>query len=74
MAKQYNIRWKQGDYVKLGKAVAEFNRKISKIQTEENKMYLPSFEKYEWQKENIKTRQEFNRVINSLKRFSQERC
>ena len=74
MAKQYNIRWKQGDYIKLGKAVAEFNRKISEIQTEENKMYLPSFEKYEWQKENIKTRQEFNRVINSLKRFSQERC
>ena len=65
MAKQYNIRWKQGDYIKLGKAVAEFNRKISKIQTEENKMYLPAFEKYEWQ---------FNRVINSLKRFSQERC
>lgn len=74
MAKQYNIRWKQGDYIKLGKAVAEFNRKISKIQTEENKMYLPALEKYEWQKENIKTRREFNRVINSLKRFSQERC
>lgn len=72
MAKQYNIKWKQGDYIKLGKAVAEFNRKISKIQTEENKMYLPALEKYEWQKENIKTRQEFNRVINSLKRFSQE--
>lgn len=74
MAKQYNIRWRQGDYVKLGKAVAQFNRKIKEIQTEENKMYLPSFEKYEWQKENIKTRQEYNRVINSLKRFSQERC
>lgn len=74
MAKQYNIRWKQGDYIKLGKAVAEFNRKISEIQTEENKMYLPALEKYEWQKKNIKTRQEFNRVINSLKRFSQERC
>lgn len=69
MAKQYNIRWKQGDYIKLGKAVAEFNRKISKIQTEENKMYLPALEKYEWLKENIKTRREFNRVINLLKRF-----
>ena len=57
MAQQYNIRWRHGDYIKLGKAVAEFNRKKSRIQTEENKMYLPATEKYEWLKENIKTRQ-----------------
>ena len=31
------IRWKQGDYVKLGKAVAEFNKKINKLNAEENK-------------------------------------
>lgn len=72
MAKQYAIKWRPQDYMKLGRAVAQFNRKIRKIQTEENKMYLPAFERYEWQKENIKTRQEFNRVINMLKSFSKE--
>lgn len=72
MAKQYAIKWRQQDYMKLGRAVAQFNRKIRKIQTEENKMYLPSFERYEWQRDNIKTRQEFNRVINMLKSFSKE--
>lgn len=72
MSRQYNIKWRHGDYVKLGKAISEFNRKIRKIQTEENKMYLPSFERYEWQRDNIKTRQEYNRVINMLKSFSQE--
>lgn len=72
MAKQYAIKWRSQDYMKLGRAVAQFNRKIRKIQTEENKMYLPAFERYEWQRDNIKTRQEFNRVINMLKSFSKE--
>ena len=72
MAKQYMIKWRQQDYMKLGKVVAQFNRKIREIQTEENKMYLPALENYEWRRDNIKTRQEFNRVINMLKRFSQD--
>lgn len=66
------IRWKQGDYVKLGKAVAEFNKKINKLNAEENKLYLPDTIEYKEAKENITTRAELNRMINSLKRFQRE--
>ena len=66
------IRWKQGDYVKLGKAVAEFNKKINKLNAEENKLYLPDTIDYKEAKENITTRAELNRMINSLKRFQRE--
>lgn len=66
------IRWKQGDYVKLGKAVAEFNKKINKLNAEENKLYLPDTIEYKEAKENITTRKELNRMINSLKRFQRE--
>ena len=36
-----NIRWPKKDYLTLGKAVANFNKKIRELQTEENKLYLP---------------------------------
>lgn len=66
------IRWKQGDYIKLGKAVAEFNRKINKLNAEENKLYLPETIDYKEAKENITTRSELNRLVNSLRRFQRE--
>ena len=66
------IRWKQGDYVKLGKAVAEFNKKINKLNAEENKLYLPDIIEYKEAKENITTRKELNRLVNSLRRFQRE--
>lgn len=66
------IKWKQGDYVKLGKAVANFNKKINALQNEENKLYLPENLKYNDLKSNIKTRKELNRIINSLNRFKKE--
>lgn len=66
------IRWKQGDYVKLGKAVADFNKKINRLQSEENKLYLPDTIDYKEARENITTRAELNRMINSLKRFQKE--
>ena len=66
------IRWKQGDYVKLGKAVAEFNKKINKLNAEENKLYLPDTIDYKEAKENITTRAELNRLVNSLRRFQKE--
>lgn len=68
----YQIRWKRGDYIKLGKAVADFNRRIKEVQTVENTLYLPMPEKYSTLRDNIATRKEFNRVINMLKSFSQE--
>lgn len=66
------IKFKKGDTIKLGKAVAEFNRKISKLQAEENNLILPEKLNYADEKENITTRRELNRRINSLKRFLKE--
>ena len=43
---QSQIKWKQGDYVKLGKAVSEFNKKVNELRNEENKLYLPETIKY----------------------------
>lgn len=66
------INWKQGDFVRLGRAVAQFNRKINELQAEENKLYLPETINYKEAKENITTRRELNRLINSLRRFQRE--
>lgn len=69
---QSKIRWQQKDYLSLGRAVANFNKKINKLNKEEKKLYLPELKNYKDIKENIQTRQELNRVINSLKRFSKK--
>ena len=69
---QSQIRWKQGDYIRLGKAVSDFNKKINELQTEENKLYFPEKIDYKEAKENITTRSELNRIINSLRRFKRE--
>ena len=66
------INWKQGDFVRLGRVVAQFNKKINKLQAEENKLYLPETISYKEAKENITTRRELNRLINSLRRFQRE--
>lgn len=66
------IKWKRSDYIKLGKAVSDFNKKINKLNAEENKLYLPEKIEYKEAKENITTRRELNRLINSLRRFQKE--
>lgn len=66
------IRWQRGDAIKLGKAVADFNRKINRLQSEESKLYLPETLNYKQIKENITTRKELNRQVTSLKRFMKE--
>lgn len=69
---QYQIKWKKQDYLQLGKAVANFNKKINRLQAEERKAYLPDIIDYSNLKQNITTRAELNRQINSLKRFMRE--
>ena len=69
---QSKIKWKKGDYISLGKAISNFNKKINKLQQEENKLYLPNIIEYKEAKENITTRAELNRLINSLRRFQRE--
>ena len=72
LAKQNKIRWKKSDYITLGIAVSNFNKKINKLQAEEKRLYLPESINYKEAKENITTRSELNRIINSLKRFNRE--
>lgn len=66
------IRWTRSDIATLSRAVRDFNKKVNKLQAEENKLYLPEEISYQKTKENITTRRELNRVINSLKRFKRE--
>lgn len=66
------IRWKKGDFITLGKAAKNFNKKIDRIITEENKLYIPEKVKYTELKQIIKTRAEFNNLVKSLKRFQRE--
>lgn len=66
------ISWKRGDFIKLGQAVARFNKKVNELNREEKKLYLPETINYKEAKENITTRKELNRLINSLRRFQKE--
>lgn len=66
------ISWKNVDNLSLGKAVANFNRKIKRIETEENKGYLPETLDFKDVKENITTRRELNRIIQNLRNFNKE--
>lgn len=66
-----NIRWKRSDYLRLGRAVADFNRKIKKFETEENKIYLPATMNYKEVKESILSRNKLNDVLRSLRSFNQ---
>lgn len=66
------IKWRKGDYISLGKAVSQFNKKINQLQKEETRNYLPDTLNYRDIKENITTRRELQRVINSLRRFKKE--
>lgn len=65
------IRWRRGDYIKLGKAVSRFNKIINEM-SEEDMDYLPELRNYEDLKEHITSRKELNRVIKSLKRATEE--
>lgn len=66
------INWKRGDYISLGRAVSNFNKKIRELKAEENKLYLPDEINYKEAKENITTRKELNRLVNSLRRFQRQ--
>lgn len=61
------IRWNKKDYNRLRYAINKFNNEISKIEVDE-KTILPEMRSYKEVKQNITTRKELNRVINSLRR------
>lgn len=63
------IRWSKSDAVKLGKAVAQFNKEIKKNETITNKLILPEPVSYKDLKNSIQTREGLNYYIRSLKRI-----
>ena len=69
MRVQSQIKWKRGDYISLGRAVADFNKKINALNMEEKKLYLPEIINYKEARENITTRSELNRFIKNLRQF-----
>lgn len=65
------IRWRKGDYIRLGQAVARFNKIIKELD-DVNKEYLPDIKNYKDIKETIVSRKELNRVIKSLRSATSE--
>lgn len=65
------IRWRRGDYIKLGQAVSRFNKIINELDTDERD-FLPELKNYQEIKEHITSRKELNRVIKSLRRVDTE--
>ena len=65
------IRWKKGDYIKLGQAVSRFNKIINELDVDE-KDFLPELKNYKEIKEHISSRKELNRIIKALRRADAE--
>ena len=72
MSKRYNIRWNESDQQALTRAVKNFNAKISRLEKKDpkNKTALPERMSVKQLKELIDTRQDLNREINALQRFT----
>ena len=74
MSRQHSIRWQRRDEQELKRVVKNFNAKLSRIIKKNPAIaeYLPPRVSYKELRENITNRKEFNRELNSLKRFSQK--
>lgn len=64
------INWKKSDILTLKKAVNQFNRRIKQLDKETNKLQLPEKLEFKEVKENIKTRNELNRILQSLRGYN----
>ena len=72
MAREYNIRWSDKDERELKRIVKNFNAKVRRLESKEP--YLtdkrPDKISYKDIRENIDTRQDLNRKLKELQRFS----
>lgn len=66
------IKWRKGDYIRLGRAISDFNKKIRKLEKEEKSLFLPQQFNYREEKEKIKTRKGYNELIRKLARATEE--
>ena len=65
------IKWTRSDYARLSYAVRQFNKTIDKLNNIDRNI-LPEEMNYKELRDNIYSRNELNRIVNSLKRFSKE--
>lgn len=72
MSKYHKIRWNESDTRELERVVRNFNAKVTRLAktSPQNKSALPEKVSARQLKELINTRQDLNRELNSLKRFS----
>ncbi len=68
------IKWKKGDFIRLGQAVSQFNKTKNEVLRLNRSIekYLPDTQDYKVLKSQIKTRNELNRIIKSLRSFNLE--
>lgn len=73
MPRRYNIRWSQSDEAELKRVVKNFNAKVSRVAAKDpkNKSALPEKVSAAQLREMIETRQDLNRELNALRRFSE---
>ena len=71
MPRQYNIKWRNKDKTRLSNTVRQFNAKITRTLKKNPELapYLPERLTVQGLRDKIKTRQDFNREVNSARRF-----
>lgn len=74
MSREYNIKWRPGDEAELRRVVKNFNAKIARVAKKNPEMEkaLPDRVSAKELRSMIKTRADFNRELNMLKRFSKK--
>ena len=74
MSRKHTINWHRSDEQELRRVVKNFNSKLSRIMKKNPEIaeYLPERMSYKELRENITSRQELNRELKSMKRFSQK--
>lgn len=72
MSKRYSIRWNESDAQALSRAVKNFNAKIARLEKKDPsiKTALPERVSVKQLRELIDTRQDLNRELNALQRFT----
>lgn len=74
MSRKYNIRWSEADEKELQRVVKNYNAKLTRLSKKdpEIKNALPDRVSAAQLRDMIETRQDLNRELNALRRFSQK--
>ena len=74
MSRKYNIRWRETDEQELKRVVKNYNAKLSRLAKKDPdiKNALPEKVSAAQLRDMIETRQDLNRELNALRRFSQK--